>query len=236
MPSVTSKSISDKGYYAVADGDKMDKALLKAIIQSTEGKRANPVSQSEVHKRIAPKLEDGGKLTEVEGNTLLWARRHTKWTPAADLALAKVVQKLKPDAMILAFGGLAKPGDFGRLYDKLETTGRLADLYAVKAEMSSAELSKLWDKGMSLQDLNAKLKAALSPAPLARLKTVFAAWDFDKVLQAMTPADRSRAESGKMSVGEFQNQIYGSWEKEDPTLAGKTPFDPSYKAKFEAIF
>lgn len=232
--SVTGALLADrvskgKDYYVQLGGKKLDRGLLLAFVASTSGKNG-PVSAGDAATKIVPEMIDGNGMTSIETATYLFAMQHFKVTDKA------VREKLIP-ALRTATGAPVKQlkdgqqgFDFMELYDHLEKTGRLADLYSAKTDMSDAEMLAMWDNGISLQDLNAHLESALEGKSAAKLKAQFGS-DFDAVQtwlkQKGDKATLKRLAEGKVSAGELQNLIYGSWKMEN------TPFDPNYKATFE---
>jgi len=122
---------------------------------------------------------------------------------------------------------------FDALFAHLETCGRLADLYSAKADMSEEEKLAMWNEGISVDALNAHLEAGLEPKSEAELAAYFGAEEIAGLKSWLSASGRreqiAELESGRMSRGEAQNLIYGSWESEN------TPYDASYGAKFEPL-
>ncbi len=224
------KIVASDSYYVQIGGKKLDRGLLEGFIASLAGPKDHVVSAQEAAAKIVPEMIDGKGMTAVETSTYLFAMQHL---PVSDKALREVLIPALREATgapVIHLGAGKQGFDFTQLYDHLQKTGRLQDLYAAKAEMSSADMLGMWDNKLTLEDLNKHLEASLQPKSFAALKTQFGA-DEVKSVQDWLKADGDTASlkklaGGKMSAGELQNLIYGSWQMEN------TPYDAHYQAKF----
>jgi hypothetical protein len=217
-------------------GQQIDSKLLGAFMDAT--KNDGKITAPEVKGKIAKFLVDSNSFSKAEQNTVLFAMQHLKFTAAGDKEMAKLVSKLRPNATTqnaLIARGMTPPLPFADVYDSLQKTGRLADIYAVKTVMTSAQMTKMWSEGITLVELNDLLKKALRPAKPEVLRREFKNWNIDDVISSFTPKMKERFDNGQMSRGELQNLVYRSWEKSDPSLKGLTPYDKSYKATYSPI-
>ncbi len=224
--SLGDKIIAGDSYYVEIGGKKLDRQLLESFILSLPG----GVSAADAKGKIVPEMIDGQGMTAAETETYLFAMRHL---PVTDKALREVLIPALRDATgapVIHLGPGKQGFDFTQLYDHLEKHGRLQDLYSAKADMSSADMLNMWENKISLEDLNQHLESALQPKSLGDLKQQFGAEEV-KGVQDWLKAEGDTAAlkklaGGKMSAGELQNLIYGSWQM------ANTPYDPHYEAKY----
>lgn len=224
--------ISGKSYDVQINGQKYDREILKGFVQATAGPD-RITSAAEMRTGIIPAFEDGGVLTDKELKSVMFGLRHFPTT-------GKAVR----DELVPALRGMTgapvkqlEDGqvgfDFMQLYDYMETSGRFADLYAAKADMSDADLVNMWDNGISVEQLNQHLENALKPASEETLAGKFGSAAMSEVKDWLRDrgdqATIQRIEGGQVSPGELQNLIYGSWQ------IPNTPYDPDYKAEFHAV-
>lgn len=227
------KITNSDAYYVQIGGQKLDRGLLDGFLASLAGPKDHVVSAHEAKTKIVPEMIDGKGMTAVETTTYLFALKHL---PVSDKAVREALVPALREATgapVIALGEGQQGFDFTALYDHLQTHGRLQDLYSAKAEMSSADLLGMWDNKLTLEALNEHLEASLQPKPFAALKTQFGA-DAVKDVQAWLKSEGDTASlkklaGGKMSAGELQNLIYGSWQMEN------TPYDAHYEAKFQPM-
>lgn len=224
--SLGDKIIAGDSYYVEIGGKKLDRQLLQSFLLSLPG----GVSAADAKGTIVPEMIDGKGMTAAETETYLFAMRHL---PVTDKALREVLIPALRDATgapVIHLGPGQQGFDFTQLYDHLEKHGRLQDLYSAKADMSSADMLNMWENKITLDDLNAHLEKALAPKSLADLQQQFGAEEI-KGVQGWLKAEGDTAAlkklaGGKMSAGELQNLIYGSWQM------ANTPYDPHYEAKY----
>jgi len=230
MGGLGDKVVSGDSYYVQIGGKKLDRELLEGFVLSLKG---NVVSADDAKKKIVPEMIDGGGMTATETATYLFAMQHL---PVTDKALREQLIPALREATgspVKHLGPNEAGFDFMELYDHLQTHGRLQDLYAAKTDMSSAEMLAMWDNGITLADLDKHLESALAPKSMAGLKDTFGAEEVKNVQSWLKSEGDTktlkRLAGGKISAGEMQNLIYGSWQMEN------TPYDASYKAKFEPM-
>ena len=224
--SLGDKILAGDSYYVEIGGKKLDRQLLESFILSLPG----GVSAADAKGKIVPEMIDGKGMTAAETETYLFAMRHL---PVTDKALREVLIPALRDATgapVMHLGPGQQGFDFTQLYDHLEKNGRLQDLYSAKADMSSADMLNMWENKITLEDLNKHLEHALAPKSLGDLKQQFGAEEV-KGVQDWLKAEGDTAAlkklaGGKMSPGELQNLIYGSWQM------ANTPYDPHYEAKY----
>ncbi|MBI4816558.1 MAG: hypothetical protein HY791_09875 [Deltaproteobacteria bacterium] len=220
-------------YYVEIGGKKLDREIVKGFTMSAPGGHDNVVSAAEAKANIVPAMADGGKLTPAEANTYLFCLRHFKTTQkAAREALVPTLRELTGAPVELLADG--KQGlRFDKLTDHLDRTGRLADLYSAKADMNDKEVVEMWDHGISLDKLNQHLESALAPRSEKDLRAKLGDDQVDDVKKWLKSKGDTQGlaklATGKMSAGELQNLIYGSWDTPN------TPYDPGYQAKFVAV-
>lgn len=224
--SLGDKILAGDSYYVEIGGKKLDRQLLESFILSLPG----GVSAADAKGKIVPEMIDGKGMTAAETETYLFAMRHL---PVTDKALREVLIPALRDATgapVIHLGPGQQGFDFTQLYDHLEKNGRLQDLYSAKADMSSADMLNMWENKITLEDLNKHLEHALAPKSLADLKQQFGAEEVKGVQDWLKAegdtASLKKLAGGKMSPGELQNLIYGSWQM------ANTPYDPHYEAKY----
>jgi hypothetical protein len=82
-------------YYKTIGGKKMDANILAQAEASTAGAKDNLISKSDAQSLIKA-VKDGGKVTDIEKNTLIYVTKKFKWTDSASALLKKEIGKLKP--------------------------------------------------------------------------------------------------------------------------------------------
>lgn len=227
------KIVAGDSYYVQIGGKKLDRELLQSFIASLAGPQDHVVSANEAAKKIVPEMIDGQGMTATETSTYLFAMQHL---PVSDKAVREALVPALREATgapVIHLGEGKQGFDFTQLYDHLQKTGRLQDLYSAKAEMSSADMLGMWDNKLTLEALNEHLEASLKPKSFAALEAQFGADEVKSVLSWLKAegdtASLKKLAGGKMSAGELQNLIYGSWQMEN------TPYDAHYQAKFEPM-
>lgn len=233
LGSLGDKIAGQDSYYITIGGKKMDRALLEGFVQSLMGAKDNVVSAKEAKSAIVPEMLDGKGMTAIETETYMFALQHFPITEKAVREALVPALREATGSPVQHIGDGQVGYEFTELYSHLQTHGRLQDLYAAKAEMSQADMLNMWDNKISLQDLNGFLEKATQPKTLKALKEQFGA---DEVQGVQTwlksegdTVTLKRLAGGKMSAGELQNLIYGSWQMEN------TPYDPHYKADYAPI-
>ncbi|MBI2377195.1 MAG: hypothetical protein HYV07_24560 [Deltaproteobacteria bacterium] len=219
-------------YYIEIGGRKLDRGIVKGFAESAPGGHDTQVSAAEAKEKIVPAMADSGKLTPLEAETYLFCLRNFRTSQKASREALMPALRDLTGAPVELIGG--KQGmKFEQLTDHLDRTGRLADLYSAKADMTDKEVVAMWEHGISLDDLNKHLESALTPRSEKELAGKVGA---DQVAEAKAwlkskgdTGALARLATGKMSAGELQNIVYGSWEMKN------TPFDPGYDAKFVAV-
>lgn len=222
--------LSGAAYYVQIGGQKYDRKILQAFLRAVADEKNPVVSANDAKESIVPAIADARVVTPVETESYLFCLQHFKTTGKATREqLVPMLRALTGDPVKVIENG-AQGFDFGELYDHLQQSGRLSDLYSAKADMTREDMIRMWDHGISLEALNAHLKTALEPKTEAELGEKFGRDQFDQVVAWLreqgNEAALQRLSNGEVSPGEFQNLIYGSWK-----IAG-TPYDPDYRAKY----
>ena len=82
---------SKNTFYKQIDGQKYDRSALRSAKRSQQGPRDGRISKADV-LRLAKKLVDGGKYTNIEKATAALIRKDGNLTPAAYKALDHAVR------------------------------------------------------------------------------------------------------------------------------------------------
>lgn len=219
------------GSVDIIGGKRIDGPLLNAFLDAN---KRGGISVKDVTAKVAKHISDGGKLTDAERNTILFAMRHTTIGIAADRALSAIVAKLDSRSAAVS-GHLSRQHGFEAIANVLESKGRIADLYVAKIAMTDDELTRVWHKGMTLAFFNAKLEEGLKPVPRSRIDAKWPAEEVKQVIAVMTPAELARFGTANMSLAEFQNIQYRGWEKESNAIKGETPYNPHLRTTYKPV-
>jgi hypothetical protein len=72
-----------ESYYKVIDGKKYDREILEFCEEAVAGAGDGRISQADAEK-LYELVKDGDKYTDIEKDSVKYARENFKWTEAAD--------------------------------------------------------------------------------------------------------------------------------------------------------
>jgi DNA-directed RNA polymerase subunit F len=81
-------------YYKTIGGKKLDAGILDQAEAAVSGARDGRISKTDA-QGLVKAVKDGGRITDIEKNTLLYAKKNFKWTDSASALLTKEIGKLK---------------------------------------------------------------------------------------------------------------------------------------------
>lgn len=81
-------------YYKTIGGKKMDANILAQADASVAGAKDGRISKTDA-QALVKAVKDGGKITDIEKNTMLHVVKKYKWTDSASAYLVKEIGKLK---------------------------------------------------------------------------------------------------------------------------------------------
>ena len=85
--------------YTTIDGIKYEKELLDLAEKHTTGRGESKISADEAVELIAS-AKDGGRITEIEKNTLVYIRKHYQFTFAAAQYFDNSLDELQHDKCV----------------------------------------------------------------------------------------------------------------------------------------
>lgn len=88
------QNTSRMNYYKTIGGKKMDANIISHADHAVAGARDGRISKTDA-QGIIKAVKDGGKITDIEKNTLLHVQKKYNWTDAASAYLIKEIGKLK---------------------------------------------------------------------------------------------------------------------------------------------